>query len=126
MSWERVWATLHGLCYYTRWMSSVLERMAGGHSASGPRQRRRFFDHVTDPRDWQAIPYRSEMDERCGATLEQVAKPEPLLQASLRQSQCLSHDLLVSIVALLDLGLGSDAFTSDPAAQPCYQSLGRR
>ena len=68
-----------------------------------------FFDHVTDPRLWQVIPYRSEMDERCGVILEQVANPEPLLQASLRQCQCLSHDILVSIAALLDLGLGADA-----------------
>ena len=67
------------------------------------------FDHVTDPRLWQVIPYRSEMDERCGVILEQVANPEPLLQASLRQCQHLNHDLLVSIAALLDLGLGADA-----------------
>jgi len=68
-----------------------------------------FFDYVTDPRDWQAVPYRSVRDGHHGIVLEQCSDPEPLLRASLRQCQVLSHDLLMSVAALLALGLGEDA-----------------
>ncbi len=71
-------------------------------------QAKTFFVHVTDPRLWQVIPYRSQTDD-CGVTLEQVADPEPLIQASLRQCQCLADDLLVSIAALLGVGSEADA-----------------
>ena len=59
-----------------------------------------FFEHVTDPRLWQVVPFRSEVDERRGVILGQTANPEPLLQASLRHCQCLGHDLLASVVAV--------------------------
>lgn len=67
-----------------------------------------FFDHVTDPTGWRVIPYRSEMDEHRGVVVEQIANPEPLLQAALRRSKCLSHDLLVFVAEFLRLDLGRD------------------
>ena len=77
-----------------------------------------FFDHVTDPRRWRVIPYRSEMDERRGVVVEQIANPEPLLQAALRRSKCLSYDLLVFVAEFLGLGLGLD-----PSRQTLLRSL---